>query len=247
MKNIKITFSYEGRNYFGLQKQTNKTTVQGEIENALFLLLKVQTNIILAGRTDKGVSAQGMVANFETNSKINPEKFCYALNVLLPNDIRILKSEQVNSSFHARHSAKKKTYCYAVYENKFELPLFPFECQVKTSLDFSSMKKAIRFLKGKKDFSSFATNSKQYDDCVRKIFKAKVERKNILGINHYYFYFTGDGFLYNQVRNMVGTIIMAGNRKIKPTDVKNIIKGKNRCLAGSCFPPKGLSLLNIEY
>ncbi len=245
--NIKIEFSYDGRNYFGLQKQKDKKTVQGEIENALFCLFKEKTNINLAGRTDRGVSATNMVANFETNYQIKPEKISYALNVILPDDIRILKSEEVPKDFHARHSAKRKTYCYALYENQFKLPLFIFESQIKTKLDFKKMKQALKHLLGKQDFSSFVTNSKQYESCVRTIFKTKVLKRKICGVNHYYFYFTGDGFMYNQVRTMVGTVLLAGLKKIKPKEIKKIIKSKNRNFAGKVMPSEGLTLLNVEY
>ena len=247
MANIKIEFSYNGQNYYGLQKQADKKTVQGEIEKALFKLLKTKTSIILAGRTDKGVCAQKMVANFETNYSINPQKICYALNALLPSDIRILTSQKVCENFHARHSAKSKTYCYKLYYSTFELPLFPFESQIKFDINFKNMKKAMKYLVGTKDFSSFVTNSKQYANCIRTIFRAEIKKENILGIDHYYFYFKGNGFLYNQIRNMVGTILLVGQNKIKPKDIKKILNAKDRRLAGSCMPANGLTLMSIEY
>ena len=245
--NIKITFSYNGKNYFGLQKQKDKQTVQGEIENALLKLFKQNIEITIAGRTDKGVSAQNMVANFFTDYNILPEKICYALNVLLPDDIRILKSEEVETNFNARFCAKQKTYCYAMYESRFALPLFPFESQVKTKLCLKNMKKAMKYLKGKHDFTSFVTNSKQYENCERTIFKLRLIKKSFCKINHYYFDFTGDGFLYNQVRTMVGTILLVGLNKIKPKDIKNILKCKNRSFAGKVMPSEGLTLIDIKY
>ncbi len=246
-RNIKIEFSYNGQEYYGLQKQKDKITVQGEIEKALKTLFGQDISINLAGRTDRGVSAQNMVANFFISFDIPVDKISFALNPLLPGNIRILKSCEVEKNFHARFSAKQKTYCYSLYSSQFELPLFPFETWVKFDLDFCKMKKAIKYLKGKQDFSSFVTNSKQYESLVRTIKKVKIEKKEIAGFNHYYFYFTGDGFMYNQVRNMVGTIVSVGLHKIKPIDMKKIILSKNRCNAGSCFPAKGLTLLSVEY
>lgn len=245
--NIKIIFSYDGRQYFGIQKQKDKKTVQGEIEKALSTLFKTKTEITIAGRTDKGVSALKMCANFKTNYNIEPKKICYALNVLLPNDIRVLESEKVDNNFHARFDAKQKTYCYSVFENKFEIPIYPFETLVKSKLNFVNMKKAIKKLKGKHDFSSFVTNNKQYESCERTITKAYIQRKKIEGIIHYYFYFTGDGFMFNQVRTMVGTLILVGQNELKPKDIKKILMSKNRALAGKVMPSEGLVLLNVEY
>lgn len=247
MTNIKIEFSYNGQNYYGLQKQNNKQTVQGEIEKALTVLFKEKTSINLAGRTDRGVSAERMVANFQTNYAINPQKICYAINVLLPSDIRILSSEKVDDNFHARFSAKSKTYCYKLYSNNFALPTYPFETQIKFDVNFKNMKKAMKYLVGTKDFSSFVTNAKQNISCKRTIFLAKIKKQKILGINHYYFYFKGSGFLYNQVRTMVGTILLCGQNKIKPKDVKKIIASKNRSMAGQCMRAEGLMLLNVDY
>ena len=245
--NIKITFSYDGRQYYGLQKQKDKRTVQGEIEKALSTLFKTKTEINIAGRTDRGVSALKMCANFKTSYNIEPKKICYALNVLLPNDIRVLESEKVDKNFHARFDAKQKTYCYSVFENKFEIPTYPFETLVKSKLNFVKMKKAIKKLKGRHDFSCFVTNNKQYESCERKITKANIQRKKIEGTIHYYFYFTGDGFMFNQVRTMVGTLILVGQNKLKPKDVKKILISKNRSLAGKVMPSEGLMLLNVDY
>lgn len=247
MRNIKLEFSYDGRNYYGLQKQKNCVTIQGEIERALTELFGKEINLIIAGRTDKGVSSLKMVGNFYVESNIEADKICYALNVKLPNDIRILSSCEVDFNFHSRYDAKQKTYKYSLYENNFSLPLFPFETLFKAKLNYSNMKRAIKYLVGKHDFSSFVTKSKKIDDKVRTIYKVKLVRKVIQGINHYYFYFTGNGFLYNQVRTMVGTLILAGINKIKPKDIKKIIKNKNRSYAGSVMPANGLVLTDIKY
>jgi len=245
--NIKIEFSYNGQAYYGIQKQNNKLTIQGEIERALKELFNEDIPLIIAGRTDKGVSAHKMVANFFIETKIEPSKICYALNYKLPNDIRILKSERVNDEFHARYSAKLKTYKYGLYVNKFELPLFNFETQFKTPLNFLKMKKAIKYFKGTHDFSAFITHSEEIENKVRNIKKVKLKRINFLGVNHYYFYFTGTGFLYNQVRIMVGTLILVGLNKIKPKDIKKILKSCNRSLAGSVMPANGLVLEELKY
>lgn len=247
MTNIKIEFSYDGRNYYGLQKQKNRITIQGEIEKALKNLFEEDLNLIIAGRTDKGVSANKMVANFIADCKISANKICYALNVRLPSDIRILSSIKVPLNFHARHSTKLKTYKYSLYESNFNLPLFPFETQIKTKLNFKKMKKAIKYLKGTHDFSSFVTKANEKEDKVRTITEVKLIKQKYLDVTHYYFYFKGNGFLYNQVRTMVGTLVLVGLNKIEPKDIKTIINAKNRSLAGAVMPAEGLVLENIEY
>ncbi len=247
MKNIKIEFSYDGREFYGLQKQNDKITIQGEIERALKELFNQNINLIIAGRTDRGVSAYKMVANFFVDTNIESEKICYSLNVRLNSSIRILKSTEVENDFHARHSAKLKTYKYSLYVNNFSLPLFPFETHFKTPLNYFKMKRAINYLKGTHDFSSFVTKSNEIENKVRTIKKVKLKRKKYQGIYHYYFYFTGNGFLYNQVRTMVGTLMLVGLNKIKPFEIKKIIREKNRSKAGSVMPAVGLCLENIEY
>ncbi len=247
MRNIKIVFQYDGRNYFGLQKQKNKKTIQGEIENALFEVFKQKINITLAGRTDRGVSAKAMCANFFVDSDIDDKKITYPLNFVLPPDIRILSSIEKEQNFHARFDAKRKTYVYGLYVSNFSLPLYPFETQFKTKLNFGAMRKAIKFFVGEKDFSCCTTNVKENESCVRKIFSAKLKRQVIDGVEHFYFTFVGNGFLYNQVRAMVGTTILAGLGKVKPKEIKKIIESKNRALGGKVMPPEGLVLEKIEY
>lgn len=247
MKNIKIEFSFDGQNYYGMQVQKGKVTIQGEIERALFELFNEKINLIYSGRTDRGVSAERMVANFFVNTKISPTHISYALNQHLPSDIRILKSCEVSENFNSRHSAKNKTYCYSLYVNDIELPMEKFSTRFKRQLDYKKMKKAIKFLKGTHDFTSFVTSSCEIEDKVRIISKAYIKTYCKNGINHFDFYFTGNGFLYNQVRIMVGTLIMVGIRKITPKEFKEILYSHDRKRAGSVMPAEGLRLINIDY
>lgn len=247
MKNIKIEIMFDGRNYYGMQRQQNKPTIQGEIESALKKLFNKDINLIYAGRTDRGVSAHKMVANFFVDTKIESSKIAFALNQFLPANIKIIKSEEVEECFNSRISAKNKTYCYGLYISKIELPIFKFETCFKNKLDFKKMKNAIKNFKGTKDFTSFVTSSKDIENKVRTIFKVKLEREVINNIEHFKFYFTGNGFLYNQVRIMVGTLVMVGLNKIMPSEIKSIFKAKDRSKAGSVMPPEGLSLIDIKY
>ena len=247
MRNIKIEYSFDGRNYFGLQKQKDKLTIQGEIEKALKGLFKQDVNLIICGRTDRGVSALKAVANFYVNTEIEGEKICYALNQYLPEDIRIFKSEEVDFNFHSRHSSKNKTYVYSLYESKFLLPNFPFETQFKNKLNYKKMKQAIKYFKGTHDFTGFVNSACDIENKVRTILKTKLIKKEILGVNHYYFYFTGNGFLYNQVRIMVGTLILVGLNKLKPKEIKCLLKERSGRYVKHCMPAEGLTLFNIDY
>lgn len=247
MKNIKIEIMFNGKNYFGFQKQPDKPTIQAEIENALFKLFNIKIDLIYSGRTDRGVSAKKMVANFFVETKIEPEKISFALNQFLPEDIKILKSSEVDLNFNSRKSAKNKTYSYSLYVSKINLPMYEHETMFKTNLDFNKMKKAIKYLKGTHDFTSFVTPSCEIEDKVRTIYKTKIEKTIENDITHYKFYFTGNGFLYNQVRIMVGTIILAGLNKIKPSDIKKIMQAKDRSRAGSVMAPVGLILETVKY
>lgn len=247
MKNIKLEIMYDGRNFYGMQRQENKPTIQEEIEKALKELFKTDINLIYAGRTDRGVSSHKMVANFFVDTKIESEKISFALNQFLPANIKIIKSEEVSLEFNARINAKEKTYCYSLYISKMPLPMFKFETMFKTKLNFNNMKKAIKHLKGTHDFTSFVTSSCEIENKVRTISKVNIKREVINNIEHFKFYFTGKGFLYNQVRIMVGTLILAGLNKIKPSDIKEILKAKDRSKAGAVMPAEGLTLINIKY
>lgn len=247
MKNIKLEIMFDGRNYYGMQRQNNKPTIQGEIESALHKLFNEKINLIYAGRTDSGVSAHKMVANFFVNTKIETSKIAFALNQFLPSNIKIIKSEEVEQNFNSRTSAKMKTYCYSLYISKMELPVFKFETCFKNNLNYKNMKKAIKYFKGTKDFTSFVSSGTDIENKVRTISKVKLKRNIINSVEHFKFYFTGKGFLYNQVRIMVGTLVLVGLNKIKPIEIKNILKLKDRSKAGSVMPPEGLCLLDIRY
>ena len=238
---------FDGRNYYGMQRQNDKPTIQGEIEKALKQLFNEDINLIYAGRTDRGVSAHKMVANFFVDTNIESDKIAFALNQFLPANIKIIKSSEVEDNFNSRLSSKCKTYCYSLYISKVELPIFKFETCFKNKLNFRRMKKSIKYFKGTKDFTSFVTSSCEIENKVRTITKVKLERYKQNNIEHIKFYFTGNGFLYNQVRIMVGTIILAGLNKIKAKDIKNILLSKDRTKAGSVMPAEGLSLIDITY
>lgn len=244
MNNIKITLEYDGTNYYGWQKQKGMKTIQGEIEEALFAVTKEMCEVTGSSRTDAGVHAKGFVANFKTNSKVPPNKFREALNVKLPDDIVIIKSEKVDDEFHARYYAKGKTYEYSILND--DVPSALMRNQVyhyKYDLDIEAMKIAAKQFIGTHDFAAFKTQGSSVKGTIRTIFDVKVEKtEKIIKIS-----VSGDGFLYNMVRIIVGTLINVGRGKTDPSSIVDIINKKDRTLAGDCVPPHGLLLKKVYY
>jgi len=244
MRNIKLTLEYDGTNYLGWQKQKMGKTLQGTLEESIKLLTKEEIEVIGSSRTDAGVHAKGFVANFKTNSKIPAEKYREAINHKLPDDIIILKSEEVEEDFHARYNAKGKTYSYSILNRDTPSAIYRnYLYHVKRKLDVGYMKEACQYFIGTHDFSAFKTSGSSVKTTVRTITELYVEENgDIIKI-----YVTGDGFLYNMVRIIVGTLIMVGSNKIKPLEIKNIIDSKERDKAGICVPASGLVLEKVYY
>lgn len=244
MRNIKLTLEYDGTNYLGWQKQKVGITIQGILEEAIKVLTKEEVEVTGSSRTDAGVHAKGFVANFKTNSKIPSEKFREAINHNLPEDIVILKSEEVEEEFHARYNAMGKTYSYSILNRDVPSAIDRnYLYHVKRRLDVESMKEACQYFIGTHDFSAFKTSGSSVKTTVRTIKELYIEdNDDIIKI-----YVTGDGFLYNMVRIIVGTLIMVGSNKIKPLEVKNIIASKEREKAGICVPSSGLVLEKVHY
>lgn len=247
MVNIKLTVAYDGTNYHGFQEQrgTGLATVQEMLEKSLAGILHYPVQVIGAGRTDAGVHALGQVVNFrEEHWPIPAAKVPFALNSLLPGDIAVVEASLVPDSFHARFSAKAKTYRYTIYNHPIPAPhrrLYSYH--VPWALDYPAMAEAARHLEGKHDFKAFQAQGTPVKTTVRTIFKAEVNRDG----PEITFDFCGDGFLYNMVRIMTGTLLLAGKRKILPDQVADIIHSKNRTQAGTTVPPHGLCLMKVEY
>ena len=244
MRNIKLTIEYDGTSYGGWQKQKNNITIQQCIEEAIKLLTGEQVELIGSSRTDAGVHAKGMVANFITNSQIPADKFREAINTKLPDDIGIIKSEEVDRNFHSRYDSKGKTYCYTLV-NRYEKVCIGrnYVYQVRDELNYNLMKEAAKYFLGKHDFKAFKTNGSSVKTSVRTINGLELELKgDVIKI-----FVSADGFLYNMVRIIVGTLIEVGKGKIKPEDIESIIKNGDRSKAGPCVPPNGLVLEKVFY
>ena len=244
MKRIKLVTAYDGTNYHGSQIQNNSETIEGVLKTELSSLLNEEINLIGASRTDAGVHARGNVFVFDTESRIPPEKFTYALNARLPEDIRIQDSCEVPFTFHPRHQDTVKTYEYRVLNRKLPLPEYRLYAHFTyENLNLEKMNEACKYFLGEHDFASFCAAGSQVESTVREIYDLKVKKeRDLLTIS-----VTGNGFLYNMVRIIAGTLLKVGGGQILPEDISKIIEGKNRSLAGPTAPAKGLTLVKICY
>lgn len=247
MKNYKLLISYDGTHYSGWQIQPNATTIQEKIQEALTTILRENIGIIGSGRTDSGVHAKGQVAHFHFEKDLSLNRVHYALNGLLPHDIRILSIEEVPANFHAQFSAKGKIYHYHLYFDPILDPTKRFFCHhVQGKFNLNAFKKASRAFIGVHDFTSFAnsaTMGSAANDPVREIYRLDiVEEEGGLRLE-----FEGNGFLYKMVRNIVGTLLDVGYEKKSPEDMLTILIAKDRRCAGRAAPAKGLFLMKVLY
>ena len=245
MRNIKLTIEYDGKEFNGWQKQPNKLNIQGTIENAIKEITSEDIELNASGRTDAGVHAFGQVANFKTNSTIPVEKIPIALNTKLKKSIRIVNAEEVDERFHSRLSCKRKTYRYVISQGACESAIYRnLETYIPNYLDVEKMKEAAKYLEGEHDFKSFRASGTSSKSSVRTIYKADVYKPDN---SHIYIELTGNGFLYNMVRIIAGTLVEVGLKKIEPSEIKNIIEQKDRTKAGKTLPARGLYLMKVEY
>lgn len=244
MKNIKLIVEYDGTNYCGWQRQKNGNTIQQTIENAIVEVTGEEAKLIGSSRTDAGVHAKMYVCNFSTSSTIPPEKIGIVINHKLPEDIVILKSEEVDSKFHSRYCSKGKMYSYTILNRNERAAIGRnYAYQYGRNIDIEAMKKAAVYFLGKHDFSAFKSTGSSVKDNVRTITEVQVEKDG----DYIKIYVSGDGFLYNMVRIMVGTLLEVGEKKINPEYIKEIIGAKDRNRAGKVVPAKGLCLEKVFF
>ncbi|WP_067842389.1 tRNA pseudouridine(38-40) synthase TruA [Amphibacillus sediminis] len=240
------TVSYDGTRYAGYQVQPEQMTIQSTIEKALAQIHKGDViKIVASGRTDAGVHAIGQTFHFDSNLTIPIPKWKAALNALLPNDILIKDVVQVADDFHARYDVNQKRYRYKIWNDQDANPFQRYYCHhVDQPLDLEAINRACQFVKGEHDFTSFcAANSNTKGSKVRKVFDAACERDG-----HYViFTFTGNGFLYNMVRILVGTLIEVGLGQMPPEQLKRILASHDRTKAGKTAPAQGLYLDKVIY
>ena len=244
MKRVKLVVAYDGTAYHGWQIQPGAKTIEGELNRTLSELLQEEIQVIGASRTDSGVHALCNVAVFDTDTRIPAEKLSYALNQRLPEDIRIQSSCEVEADFHPRHCDSRKTYEYRILNREFPLPpkrLYAHFTYVP--LDVSKMEKAASYLIGEHDFKSFCATAAVVETTVRTLYEATVGREN----DEIVIRVCGNGFLYNMVRIIAGTLMEVGRGNLEPEGMKEILEAKDRTVAGPTAPACGLTLVKYEF
>lgn len=244
MKRIKLTVAYDGTNYCGWQIQPNGVTIEEVLNRALSGLTGEEIRIIGASRTDSGVHARGNVAVFDSDTSIPPERIAYAVNRHLPEDIVVVRSEEVPADWHPRYRGSMKTYEYRILNADVPDPTRRLTTYfVSYKLDLENMRQAASYLVGRHDFASFCNIHTDVEDTVRIIHDVQVftnEDELVIQIR-------GNGFLYNMVRIIVGTLLRVGRGFYTPEKVKEILEAKDRQTAGVTAPPQGLMLVRIDY
>ena len=246
-----LVLEYIGTAYMGSQKQpskmpnTSKTvvTIQDEVEKAISTLTKTKTKTIFSGRTDAGVHAKGQTAHFESEQELNPSKFVNSLNGILPNDISVKELRKIEKTFHAQKSAKARHYRYTI-ANRTQRSAWDGHCLlVRYPLDIERMNKALSYLIGEHDFTSFKKVRTSNPAKICNMYEAKATRDGDL----VYIDFTADRFLYNMIRLIVGTLLMIERNSLAPETLKEILEARDITKAGSTISPEGLALIKVIY
>ena len=244
MKRVKLVVAYDGTNYCGWQIQPNGTTIESVLNEHLSALLKEDITVTGASRTDSGVHSLGNVAIFDTNTKMPAEKISFALNQKLPEDIVVQDSCEVPFDWHPRYQKGRKTYEYRILNRTFRDPTRRLDTYFyHYPLDVEAMQQAATYLEGEHDFKSFCAVGAQVKTTTRTLYCCKVEKENdIITIR-----VTGNGFLYNMVRIIAGTLIQVGNGTIRPEEMPAILEACDRNAAGPTAPAHGLTMMGIKY
>lgn len=246
MRNFKLTIEYDGTRYSGWQRQAAAPTVQAEIEKALGTLTRTAVVLLGAGRTDAGVHALGQVASFRCDTRLDPDQLLRGLNSLLPPDIAILDCRRVPEDFHARFSARSKTYRYRVLNRAVRSAVDRHTCWfIHTPLDLSAMQAAALGVIGRRDFKAFESTGSPRAHTVRNVTAAEWVRDPGSGL--LLFQIEADGFLRCMVRNLVGTLVAVGRGKMEPARIAAILDSRDRRQAGPTAPARGLFLVEVRY
>lgn len=244
LKRIRLTVAYDGTNYCGWQIQNNGITIESELNRCLSDLFKEDIKVIGASRTDSGVHALGNIAVFDTQARMPAEKVSYALNQRLPEDIRIQASEEVAPDWHPRHCDSRKTYEYRIYRGQFPMPvkrLYSYFTYYKLNVEL--MRRAAAYLVGEHDFKSFCQTGAQVETTVRTIYALEVEEQGqdvVIRV-------CGNGFLYNMVRIIAGTLLEVGQGRRSPESMEDVLLACDRQKAGPTAPAHGLMLMKYEF
>lgn len=243
-KRVCLVVAYDGTNYHGWQVQNNGITIESELNRCLTELFGEPIEVIGASRTDAGVHALGNIAVFDTESPMPADKISYALNQRLPEDIRVRNSKEVPPDWHPRHCESRKTYEYRIYCSEFPMPVKRlYSYFTYWSLDVNQMREAASYLEGEHDFKSFCQTNAQVESTIRTIYSVEVEEQGTDIVIRV----CGNGFLYNMVRIIAGTLMEVGRGKRSPEDMPDILEAKDRAAAGPTAPAHGLTLVKYEF
>ena len=254
----RAVISYYGANYVGWQRQLNGLSVQEVLEKALEKTFGAPTSATASGRTDAGVHALGQVVHFDVDTSIPTDKIPFTVNTHLPDDVSMLSCEIAPENFNARFSAKRKTYCYKIYVSKHRLPVLELDHEhITYPLDLDKIEQAAKIIEGTHDFKCFEASGSVVKNTVRTVYSVDVATRHFdnatvradgkffdgeLSIS-----VTGNGFLYNMVRIIAGTLVYVGIGKLTPQDVSRILETGDRKAAGKTLGAKGLTLMSVQY
>ncbi|MCD7740269.1 MAG: tRNA pseudouridine(38-40) synthase TruA [Candidatus Gastranaerophilales bacterium] len=251
MQRYLIVLEYIGTLYSGSQKQPKNMpdcskpviTIQDELEKAISTLTKTKTRTIFSGRTDAGVHAKGQTAHFDSELELNPCKFINSLNGILPNTISVKELRKVPKTFHAQKSARARYYRYTI-ANRLQRSAWDANCLlVRYPLDIERINKALNYLKGRHDFTSFKKVRTSNPAKICNMYEAKASKNG----DYVYIDFIADRFLYNMIRIIVGTVLLMERKSLPPETLKEILELKDNTKAGSTVSPEGLTLINVIY
>ena len=243
-----LKIAYDGTNYAGWQRQKNAASVQEVLENAIKTALNKDVRVTASGRTDAGVHAAGQTCHFDLESSVPPEKMPDCLNRFLPNDVRVLEGFAAKDGFDANRSAKRKTYRYSLYVAKRDMPLKErYAVRIENAPNIEILQKTAKLFEGEHDFKAFCASGSSVKTTVRTVYEVRVEETQTYGGRNIDVYVTGNGFLYNMVRTLVGELLdLAEGRKEEESLLLAFETGKRELLAKT-MPAKGLTLLQVEY
>lgn len=245
MRNIRMNLTFDGSRYSGWQRLgDDDNTIQGKLEELLSKMADEKINVIGCSRTDKGVHAKALVCNFFTNSHMSIDEMEGYINRYLPNDIVAYNLDEVDDRFHSRYNAKSKLYRYTIDNSKYQNVFTrKYTSHIAENLDLKLMQKAANYLIGTNDFAAFTTMKSKKKSTTKTIIDIKITKED----NFVHIDYEGDGFLHNMIRIITGTLIRVGKKDLSPLDIKNILDGKNRSIAGPMVEAKGLCLVEVRY
>lgn len=243
-----LKIAYDGTDYAGWQYQPNALSVQEVLEESVFLALSQRVKITASGRTDAGVHAAGQVCHFDGDFTVPPEKMPDCLNRFLPDGVRVLEGWGADESFDSNRSAKRKTYCYSLYVSPREMPLKDrYSVRIESAPTIEELRSFAKLFEGEHDFKAFCASGSSVKTTVRTVYEVAVREREDFGLRVLEIFVTGNGFLYNMVRTMVGELLDLASKKRDRESLFLAYQTGERKLLGKTMPAKGLTLMQVDY